>query len=181
MKLLSRVRLFETPWLLRPWNLPGKDTRVGCHFLLEELQKAREGPDSSGIPQMRFASRHRCVLYPQSPGETTAPLGRVASQCLRSRRRETLFPCTRQAGGPRLTVSRKHPSIAKPSLQASCAMLVSWSPPRWMCQRAVRDASSLGASSAPQRWTHRCPLPRGSWADTCVSGSLAQLATSLNW
>ena len=34
-KLLSCVRLFETPWtvrLLRPWNFPGKDTGVGCHL-----------------------------------------------------------------------------------------------------------------------------------------------------
>ena len=36
---LSRVRLFATLWtvatrLLYPWNFPGKNTRVGCHFLL---------------------------------------------------------------------------------------------------------------------------------------------------
>ena len=36
----SRVRLFATPWtvqptrLLCPWNFPGKNTGVGCHFLL---------------------------------------------------------------------------------------------------------------------------------------------------
>ena len=39
-KLLSRVRLLETPWtqptrLLRPWDFPGKSTGVGCHFLLQ--------------------------------------------------------------------------------------------------------------------------------------------------
>ena len=41
VKSLSRVRLFETPWttahrLLRPWDLPGKSTGVGCHCLLQE-------------------------------------------------------------------------------------------------------------------------------------------------
>ena len=42
VKLLSRVQLFATPWtvtarLLCPWNFPGKNTGVGCHFLLEGI------------------------------------------------------------------------------------------------------------------------------------------------
>ena len=42
-KSLSRVRLFETPWtvahqaLLCPWDSPGKNTRVGCHSLLQGI------------------------------------------------------------------------------------------------------------------------------------------------
>ena len=40
VKLLSRVRLFATTWtvparLLHPWDFPGKNTGVGCHFLLQ--------------------------------------------------------------------------------------------------------------------------------------------------
>ena len=40
VKSLSRVRLFATPWtvayrLLCPWDFPGKNTGVGCHFLLQ--------------------------------------------------------------------------------------------------------------------------------------------------
>ena len=41
VKLLSRVRLFATPWtvtctrLLCPWDFLGKNTGVGCHFLLQ--------------------------------------------------------------------------------------------------------------------------------------------------
>ena len=36
----SRVRLYVTPWrqptrLPRPWDSPGKNTGVGCHFLLQ--------------------------------------------------------------------------------------------------------------------------------------------------
>ena len=34
---LSPVRLFETPWLLCPWNSPGKNIEVGCHSLLQGL------------------------------------------------------------------------------------------------------------------------------------------------
>ena len=43
VKLLSRARLFATPWtvactkLLRPWDIPGKSTGVGCHFLLQGI------------------------------------------------------------------------------------------------------------------------------------------------
>ena len=41
VKLLSRVRLFATPWtvarLLCPLDSPGKNTGVGCHFLLQRI------------------------------------------------------------------------------------------------------------------------------------------------
>jgi len=45
VKLLSRVRPFATPWtrpqeptrFLCPWDFPGKNTGVGCHFLLQEI------------------------------------------------------------------------------------------------------------------------------------------------
>ena len=39
MKSLSRVRLLATPWLLRPWDFPGKSTGVGCHRLLRDTPK----------------------------------------------------------------------------------------------------------------------------------------------
>jgi len=40
VKSLSCVRLLATPWtvaysLLRPWDFPGKNIGVGCHFLLQ--------------------------------------------------------------------------------------------------------------------------------------------------
>ena len=34
---LSRVRLFVTPWLLCPWNSPGKNTGVGSHACLQGI------------------------------------------------------------------------------------------------------------------------------------------------
>ena len=42
MKSLSHVQLFETPWTVahqapHPWDFPGKNTGVGCHFLLQEI------------------------------------------------------------------------------------------------------------------------------------------------
>ena len=38
----SRIRLFASPWtvaprLLCPWDSPGKNTGVGCHFLLQGI------------------------------------------------------------------------------------------------------------------------------------------------
>ena len=39
-KSVSHVRLFATQWtitLLCPWNFPGKNTGVGCHFLFQGL------------------------------------------------------------------------------------------------------------------------------------------------
>ena len=48
VSLLSRVRLFATKWTIAhqaplswredcPWDFPGKNTEVGCHFLLQEI------------------------------------------------------------------------------------------------------------------------------------------------
>ena len=43
VKSLSCVRLFATPWtveptrLRHPWDFPGKNTGVGCHFLLQGI------------------------------------------------------------------------------------------------------------------------------------------------
>ena len=38
---LSRVRLFLTPWTVAarfcPWDSPSKNTRVGCHFLIQGI------------------------------------------------------------------------------------------------------------------------------------------------
>ena len=44
MRALSRVQLFATPWtvalrLLCPWHFPGKNTGVGCHFLLQGKER----------------------------------------------------------------------------------------------------------------------------------------------
>ena len=39
-QLLSHVWLFATPWpakLLCPWNFPGKNSGVGCHFLFQGI------------------------------------------------------------------------------------------------------------------------------------------------
>ena len=40
--LLSHVQLFVTPWIiasqaLSPWDFPGKNTGMGCHFLLNGI------------------------------------------------------------------------------------------------------------------------------------------------
>ena len=45
--VLSRVKLFETPWtvacrLLCPRGFPGKNTGVGCHALLRGSSRPRD-------------------------------------------------------------------------------------------------------------------------------------------
>jgi len=47
LQSLSCVQLFETPWTLAckppwPWDFPGKDTRVACHFLLQGIFLTQE-------------------------------------------------------------------------------------------------------------------------------------------
>ena len=66
VKSLSHVQLFGTPWtvarqaqspeLLCSWDFPGKNTGVGCHFLLQEIFPT-QGSDS-GIPHSRQTLYH---------------------------------------------------------------------------------------------------------------------------
>ena len=54
----SRVRLCATPWtaahqLPRPWDSPGKNTGVGCHFLLQ-CMKVKSGREvAQSYPTLR--------------------------------------------------------------------------------------------------------------------------------
>ena len=63
VKSLSRVRLFATPWtvtctrLLCPWDFLGKNTGVGCHFLLQVSNGA-----SSKIPIQLLTFAASCSL-----------------------------------------------------------------------------------------------------------------------
>ena len=51
VKLLSHVRLFAAPWVLRPWDSPGKNTGVGCHFLLQGIFPTQGS--NPGLPHCR--------------------------------------------------------------------------------------------------------------------------------
>ena len=65
MKLLSLVQLFETPWtvayqLLCSWDFPGKNTGMGCHFLLQGIFPAQElNPGLPHCGQMLYHLSHQ--------------------------------------------------------------------------------------------------------------------------
>ena len=48
---LNRLRLFATPWsmILCPWDIPGKNIGVGCHFLLQEIVQFNNQTWVSGV------------------------------------------------------------------------------------------------------------------------------------
>ena len=53
----SRVRLCETPQMAahqapRPWDSPGKNTGVGCHFLLQCMKVKSESEVSQSSPTL---------------------------------------------------------------------------------------------------------------------------------
>ena len=55
-KSLSHVQLFATLWTvayqaLPPWDFPGKNTGVGCHFLLQGIFPTQGL--NSGLPHCR--------------------------------------------------------------------------------------------------------------------------------
>ena len=50
---LSRVRLCATPRLPCPWDSPGKNTGVGCHFLLQCTKVKSESEVAQSCPILR--------------------------------------------------------------------------------------------------------------------------------
>ena len=51
------VQLFATPWtaatrLPRPWDSPGKNTGVGCHFLLQCMKVKNEREVAQSCPTL---------------------------------------------------------------------------------------------------------------------------------
>ena len=70
VKLLSRARLFATPWivactkLLCPWDFQGKSTGVGCHFLLQGIFPTQgSNPALSHCRQMLYRLSHQGSRY----------------------------------------------------------------------------------------------------------------------
>ena len=68
--LLSRARLFVTPWivgctkLLRPWDFQGKSTGVGCHFLLQGIFPTQgPNPGLSHCRQTLYRLSHQGRIY----------------------------------------------------------------------------------------------------------------------
>ena len=59
LSCFSRVRLCATPQmakptrLRRPWDSPGKNTGVGCHFLLQCMKVKSESEDAQSCPTLR--------------------------------------------------------------------------------------------------------------------------------
>ena len=75
VKLLSHIWLFATPWtvactrFLSPWDFLGKNTGVGCHFLLHEhCFKVRPLLASDGIWQP-YSFNPTMVMSPEWDSE----------------------------------------------------------------------------------------------------------------
>ena len=75
MKSLSRVWLFAAPWmwparLLCPRNVPGKNTRVGCHFLLQGVfltQRSNRGLPHCGQILYRLSNQESPLYHTLLP------------------------------------------------------------------------------------------------------------------
>ena len=62
VKSLSRVWLFGTRWAVavHPWDFPGKNTGVGCHFLLQRIFPTQESnPGLSHCRQTLYHLSHQ--------------------------------------------------------------------------------------------------------------------------
>ena len=88
MKWLSCVRLFVTSWtyheptkILSPWDFPGKNTGVGCHFLLQGMKKHSKTMTWLGhmfyVGMEVLDSGVHAVGYYASPKDTGGPICRL--------------------------------------------------------------------------------------------------------
>ena len=71
----------------RPWDSPGKNTGVGCHFLLQCMKVKRESQVTQSCPTLRDpmdcslpGSSVHGVLQARTAGWVTMPSSRVSSQ-----------------------------------------------------------------------------------------------------
>ena len=68
------VWLSVTPWttgLLCPWNFPGKNTRAGCHFLLQGIFPTQELNRSSRVSPA-LAGRFFTTVPPGKPNQSVS-------------------------------------------------------------------------------------------------------------
>ena len=106
--------LSQTTRLLYPWNSPGKNTGVGCHFLLQGSSQPR---DQTHVSCDSCPGRQ--VLYHDASQETLGthfPLA-YKSPGRKVLRRAVVINPMRGKSSRRLPVSRESPSIAEPPLQ----------------------------------------------------------------
>ena len=60
--------------LPRPWDAPGKNTRVGCHFLLQYMKVKSESEVAQSCPTLCEPHRRQPIRLPcpwDSPGKNT--------------------------------------------------------------------------------------------------------------
>ena len=92
LRLCQTLQLYG-PWptrLLCPWDSPGKNTGVGCHFLLQEIfQTQRLNPGLLHCRQTLYHLSHQMNLF--------------AKQKYRRRRRELTNGHQKEKGQARLT------------------------------------------------------------------------------
>ena len=102
----SRVRLCATPWMAAhqapcPWDSPGKNTGMGCHFLLQCVKVKSESevaqscrpsatPGTAAFqapPSMRFSGQKYWSGVPVPSLEKTLMLGKIEGRRRRERQR----------------------------------------------------------------------------------------------
>ena len=93
---LNRVQLFEAPGtvaarLLCPWDSPGKNPRVGCHFLLQETFPTQgSNPPFLGLVQADSLSLSKDALWVESGSYKLTDVITPESQRVTSRGVESL-------------------------------------------------------------------------------------------
>ena len=80
VKSLSRVQLFATPWtiayqLLCPWDFPGKNSGMGCHFLLQGIFPAQGS--NLGLPVYVPISSHQGSPAVQRDSQKSSPTPQI--------------------------------------------------------------------------------------------------------
>ena len=82
--MLISVQLFATPWLqpirvFCPWNSPGKNTAVDCHFLLSGTSRPRDWTHIFNVSSIGRRVIYHCTTW---EGITSIALFSLSSFCI---------------------------------------------------------------------------------------------------
>ena len=102
--------------LPRPWDSPGKNTGVGCHFLLQYMKVKSESEVAQSCPTLRDPMD--CSLTPASRAKTTSHLLTTNPCCT-----EPQYSDVHECQGQTMSIPTRNPPISW------CSGLVHWDDP----------------------------------------------------
>ena len=127
--------------LLCPWNFPGKNTGVGCHFLLQGILLTQAGIKPASFAFPTLAGRF-CTTEPQPPADELKMVSRLNTRVCREKHELLSFwecnTCQNVTGSPVLeTFSPRRTRAAVPVVCRAVPVIKLEIFPGYRCQSII--------------------------------------------